>query len=318
MTNNNISNNTLNSNIRSLRMQKHLSQEKLGELLGVSAQAVSKWEQGITSPDISLLPLLAECFGVTIDSLFLGVPARKYPGYRAERHELLAIYERGSATEEDFRRAADGYEEIILNGKADVDDYLTYGILHRVRASRDIEKALYYYRRAIAEGNENRDLQWMAAHQTITNLLADMGRVEEAVAEHRKWCEAEPDTAWAHVSYGYALERAGRIEEAWQEAEKALAIDPLDINVLTNAGDLCAKLGRYEEAIAYWDKSYEVDTTQISCLFSKAEMFASIGEKEKAIKQYEEILEWLEDHGYNMELEGAYPRKRIEELKKIK
>ena len=71
----------ISSNIRSLRLQKHLSQEKLGELLGVSAQAVSKWEQGITSPDISLLPLLAECFGVTIDSLFQGVPARKYPGY---------------------------------------------------------------------------------------------------------------------------------------------------------------------------------------------------------------------------------------------
>jgi len=316
--NNNISNNTLNSNIRSLRLQKQLSHEKLGELLCVSAQAVSKWEQGITSPDISLLPLLAECFGVTIDGLFQGVPARKYPGYGEERHELLAIYRRKDGTDEDFDRAAQRYEELILKGRATVEDYVDYGVLHRVRASRDMEKALYYYRRAIAEGNDNRDLQWMAAHQTITNLLADMGRVEEAVAEQRKWCESEPDTAWAHVSYGYALERAGQIEEAWQEAEKALAIDPLDINVLINAGDLCAKLGRYEDAIAYWDKSYEVDTTQISCLFSKAEMFASIGEKEKAIKQYEGILEWLEAHGYNMELEGAYPRGRIEDLKKIK
>lgn len=309
---------SINNNIRSLRLQKHLSQEKLGELLGVSAQAVSKWEQGITSPDISLLPLLAECFGVTIDSLFQGVPARKYFGYVTERSELLAIYERGNATDEDFRRAADAYEEIILNGKADTDDYLSYGMLHRVRASRDIEKALYYYRRAIAEGNDNRDLLWMSAHQTITNLLADMGRAEEAVTEHRKWCETEPDMAWAHVSYGYALERAGRLEEAWQEAEKALALDPSDINVLCNAGDLCAKLGRYEEAIAYWDKSYEADTTQVSCLFSKAEMFASIGETEKAIKQYEEILQWLEAHGYNMDLEGMYPRNRIEQLNRTK
>ena len=69
---------TLNENIRNLRLEKKLSQEKLGELLGVSAQAVSKWEQGLYSPDISLLPLLAECFGVTIDGLFQGVPARKY------------------------------------------------------------------------------------------------------------------------------------------------------------------------------------------------------------------------------------------------
>ena len=59
---------TMNENIKTLRLQKRLSQEALGELLGVSAQAVSKWEQGLTSPDISLLPALAECFGVTIDS----------------------------------------------------------------------------------------------------------------------------------------------------------------------------------------------------------------------------------------------------------
>ncbi len=47
----------INKNIRMFRLKNHLSQEALGELLGVSAQAVSKWEQGITSPDISLLPL---------------------------------------------------------------------------------------------------------------------------------------------------------------------------------------------------------------------------------------------------------------------
>ena len=76
---------TMNENIKTLRLQKRLSQEALGELLGVSAQAVSKWEQGITSPDISLLPIMAECFGVTIDSLFQGVPKRKYPGYGTER-----------------------------------------------------------------------------------------------------------------------------------------------------------------------------------------------------------------------------------------
>ena len=39
---------TLNNNIRSLRLQKRLSQESLGEQLGVTAQAVSKWEQGVS------------------------------------------------------------------------------------------------------------------------------------------------------------------------------------------------------------------------------------------------------------------------------
>ena len=43
---------------------------ELAELLGVTPQAVSKWENAVAMPDISLLPLLAETFGVTIDELF--------------------------------------------------------------------------------------------------------------------------------------------------------------------------------------------------------------------------------------------------------
>lgn len=304
----------INDNIRALRLKNRLSQEKLGEMLGVSGQAVSKWEQGITSPDISLLPLLAESFGVTIDSLFAGVQTRKFPGYRGERGELYATYTHENGTEEDFKKAADAYSELILNGKATAEDYVSYGALHRVRAFRDIEKALYYYRRAITEFNDKRDIHWMAAHQCITNLLLDLGRIEEAVEEKRGWCDQEPDCAWAHVSYSNALECAGRLEEAWAEAEEALKLAPKDCNVQTLAGDLCGKLGRCDEAIEHWTRAYELDPTCISCLFSKAEMFAKNGQKEKAVAQYEEILRWLEENGYNMELEGEYPRQRIAEI----
>lgn len=306
---------TMGMKIKDLRLQNRLSQEKLGELLGVSAQAVSKWEQGITSPDISLIPGLADCFGVTIDSLFQGMSTKRYPGYGGDRQELLAIYQSDQGNDEDFKRAADAYSEVILNGKAGAEDYLYYGILHRVRAHRDIEKALYYYRRAITECSGQRDLQWMAAHQALTNLLVDIGRVEEAVEEHRRWTMEEPDIAWAHISYSYALEKAGQLDDAMKELEIAFTLDPEDMNVLTAMGDLCAKLGKYEDAIMYWDRISK-DSTSISHLFSKAEMLANIGEKERAIQQYEEILVWLKEHGYNMELEGTYPRCRIEDLKK--
>ena len=76
--------------------------------------------------------------------------------------------------------------------------------------------------------------------------------------------------------------------------------------------ELCLK-DNCEESVRYWD-SIPKDSTSISHLFSKAEMFAFNGEKERAIGQYEEILNWLEEHGYNMELEGVYPRRRIAEL----
>jgi len=60
----------LSERILSLRKEKGLTQEALAGQLGVSFQAVSKWENGQSCPDIALLPLLAEVFEVSVDSLF--------------------------------------------------------------------------------------------------------------------------------------------------------------------------------------------------------------------------------------------------------
>lgn len=56
--------------IKVLRSQKNVKQEVLAAYLGVSYQAVSKWETEMSMPDITLLPKLATYFGVSIDELF--------------------------------------------------------------------------------------------------------------------------------------------------------------------------------------------------------------------------------------------------------
>ncbi|MDR2558299.1 MAG: helix-turn-helix domain-containing protein [Oscillospiraceae bacterium] len=61
---------TLSENILNLRKSSGLTQENLAERLNISFQAVSKWENEQSSPDIALLPALAEIFGVSIDRLF--------------------------------------------------------------------------------------------------------------------------------------------------------------------------------------------------------------------------------------------------------
>ena len=60
----------LRKNLSIFRKQRHLTQEQLANELGLTFQAISKWENGLSCPDISLLPQLAEIFGVTIDDLF--------------------------------------------------------------------------------------------------------------------------------------------------------------------------------------------------------------------------------------------------------
>ena len=55
--------------IRAYRRSHSLTQTQFGELLGVTAQAVSKWERQLCYPDITLLPALARVLGVSLEYL---------------------------------------------------------------------------------------------------------------------------------------------------------------------------------------------------------------------------------------------------------
>ena len=73
----------LGNNIRQLRRRDKKTQEALAEALGVTAQAVSRWESGGSYPDMNLIPSIANFFGVSIDELF------GYEGERAHRIDTL-------------------------------------------------------------------------------------------------------------------------------------------------------------------------------------------------------------------------------------
>ena len=63
---------TIGKRIAHLRKEKGLTQEELAQHMGISPQAVSKWENDQTCPDISALPKLARLFDVTVDELLDG------------------------------------------------------------------------------------------------------------------------------------------------------------------------------------------------------------------------------------------------------
>ncbi len=91
--------NTIGTRIAQKRKVLGLTQEELAQKLGVSSQAVSKWENDISCPDISLLPQLAKVLGCTTDELLSGktdevrvVPAaqRKNPNDLVLRIKVLS------------------------------------------------------------------------------------------------------------------------------------------------------------------------------------------------------------------------------------
>ncbi len=73
---------TLGRRIARLRRERELKQEELATKLDVSPQAVSKWENDQTCPDITALPALAEILGVTVDELLTGKTQETEPTVR--------------------------------------------------------------------------------------------------------------------------------------------------------------------------------------------------------------------------------------------
>lgn len=67
----------LAANIARLRRERGMTQEALAEVIGVSPQTISKWENSTTWPDVALLPVIADVFGVSIDMLYGREETRK-------------------------------------------------------------------------------------------------------------------------------------------------------------------------------------------------------------------------------------------------
>ena len=99
----------LGKTINDLRKKNNMTQEELAALLGVSPQAVSKWENDLSCPDISLLPDLVKIFGITVDDLLNGnrddgrkaadtIPENSSSNKRAKKINISVDNNHGKAT----------------------------------------------------------------------------------------------------------------------------------------------------------------------------------------------------------------------------
>lgn len=81
----------LHERIYQLRKEKNMTQQDLADKLGVSRQAVSRWEMGTAKPEIESLSALAKVFGITVDELLTGEkapPEETYAVPEKPKHHL--------------------------------------------------------------------------------------------------------------------------------------------------------------------------------------------------------------------------------------
>ena len=56
--------------LKAFRREQNITQKQLGDVIGVSAQCISKWEREDCYPDITVLPIIADAIGCTVNEFF--------------------------------------------------------------------------------------------------------------------------------------------------------------------------------------------------------------------------------------------------------
>jgi len=313
---------SIGSNIKKLRTEKGATQEQLAERLSITYQSVSKWENGVTSPDLYLIPAIAEYFEISIDELF----QPNMQGYKNKAARLFALYEH-RRTKQNFDRADAEFEKLIEEGKADAEDYRDYGILNQFHAKTLNQKAEEYLEKSIELGANCR-LSSNTANTNITvaeasegqlrYLLEQMGRNRENIEKYEQAVKDDPGRVgnWGGLIDSYAVD----------DPEKALALAKECLVKFPDGGDMlffrCAyiskKLERFGEAEAYFKKGVEANPDDGSNYYNMAFMYTEMKAYEKAIRAWEQVIALCGRLGLadeEAEMEREWPRKEIEKLR---
>lgn len=320
----------IGNKIKQLRYKSGLTQEQLALKLGVSAQSVSKWETAVTMPDITLLPILAGEFGVSIDELFDLTADQK----------LHRIEKRIEAEEELAPDVFREYEEILQNELSENGDSVTIlsllANLYHHRMESDAKKVSRYAREAIRLQPEKKDCQWflnMAEGQCawdwniyehssiidfykdvikndkvapatplpyyylIDNLISDCRTKEarEYLTKMQTLPAHNPVLAFvysAHIALAEHDENTadGIIEEGFKRFDG-------NSTFLFEAAQYYARKCNYERAIMLYEQFWRAEESKkpryTDALYAVAKIYGIMGEKEKLLATYDRIIESL-------------------------
>ena len=330
--------------IKHLRTEKGIKQDELAEYIGISFQAVSKWENGVTMPDITLLPKLAVFFGITIDDLFSVADADHF-----ERIDYMLDNEH-TVSDENFIYTKRFLDARLKENENDVEALKRYSRLYLHRINRENLAAGNLLERAINAAPFDKDIS-----QSIYDLSLVRGTderfvrfLEEFTSKYPTQLKAKEKLVELYIAKGYIVKAQNIISDLLQSSE----------NLLYNLyeGDLALAQGDKEKACTLWHdaakKQGEVDASQsniywhvgnrfenvcdyenaehyyftcfkshgkprvLDSIYSLAFMYNNLGRYQQAIEMWELIQQVMKDEWNTPEGEQTdWPRHEIEKLK---
>lgn len=314
----------IGNQIKCLRLRRGITQEEMAQHFGLTSQAVSKWERGVATPDISLLPDISAYFGVTIDELFAlsdetkieriqnmlwdvryleqaqVEASREFLLEKAKRepkngrpHELLADMENHIAREHQSRAAEYAMEAL----RRDPGMREAYGELNWAMngaasdwGGHNHNELIDFWANYIQENPTCRN-----AHMDIMDQLLDAYRIAEA----RYYCDKMEAF---DGSYRVPLYRA-KIE--WQAGNRQTAMDillqmerdfPAEWCVYYHIGHYMERDGQNDQVAIYYRKALEVQNAPrlVDPCEALAHFYEKMGNFTAAIESLKEELDIFE------------------------
>ena len=332
----------MGSVIKRLRTEHSVTQEELAAYLGISFQAVSKWETGTTMPDITLLPKLAAFFGVRIDELFS-------VNHEDELERIDNMLKREAMTDQNYAYAKRVLDRVLQENPKDISamkryarvylektniDLLTAGrMLEKTMEESPLDEEVYFLYRAVRGGNEYKhhsDNDWFIRAcepyaRKYPQLMHLCFMLIEAMISKKYFDRAEEllNAVQVEGENRYMKEvLLGDIVLARGEPEKAKeiwnSIPKEDWLGQQEAGERFNRLNDYEKAIECFKNAYYAQTApqKMDMVYSLAFLYKKLGRYAEAKKAWELIADTLIS-GYGMTEEDnsvKWPRREIAQL----
>lgn len=332
----------IGNRIKSLRTERGITQEALAEYIGISYQAISKWETGTTMPDISLLPKLAAFFGVRIDDLF-------EINREDELERINRILAHKKLTEESFSYAKRVLDSILKENEKDAGALKQYAELYLAKNKRDLIKAKSMLMRAMEVSPADEEIyslflrvcggdiysfrsgnddfisvcepyaQKFTANyrlcEMLTEAMISMGYFDKAEALINEMKLNSETECMRNIFLGDIENAKGNIEGA----KKLWRTVPADSHKgQYEIGERFNRLNEYETAIECYENSFKAAKPQrdLSAVYSLAFLYTKLGEREKAIEAWEQIINVLStDYGITESETVDWAHREISKLK---
>lgn len=275
----------IGNQIKQLRLRRGITQETMAQHLGITPQAISKWERGAATPDISMLPEISAYFGVTIDALFALSDDTRMERIQNMIWDVRYIPQTDVDSAREFllekaRREPEKGRPLEL--LAELENHLAGE--HRSKAAEYAKEALL----------REPDLRW--AHG---ELIAGMGgKIEDWNATnhyrlidwYKTYLEQHPDCKNAYLTIMDQLIDDYRLEEADDYCTQYAAIDNTYRTPLYR-GKIAWQAGKREEAFVIWQQMEQNFPNEWCVYHNIADFLLRAGKTEHVASYYRKAID---------------------------